>query len=149
VILFNCVLHFRIFYVSHDSQDMKIFSYIARDGSTNVFKCNVFKANKKVRTHYWFYEDELKLLYKYQTKNIRMKKIEWMYGSVFGASCNRMNNAKKNIIYHIIYSYNHIIMQSIPKKIHFIRPCTKKIRWCLLSARVQICYIFVTFLYYS
>ncbi|XP_027839291.2 carboxyl-terminal PDZ ligand of neuronal nitric oxide synthase protein isoform X1 [Aphis gossypii] len=38
---------YRIFYVSHDSQDMKIFSYIARDGSTNVFKCNVFKANKK------------------------------------------------------------------------------------------------------
>ncbi|KAF0765365.1 carboxyl-terminal PDZ ligand of neuronal nitric oxide synthase protein isoform X4 [Aphis craccivora] len=43
---------YRIFYVSHDSQDMKIFSYIARDGSTNVFKCNVFKANKKVRSNY-------------------------------------------------------------------------------------------------
>ncbi|ELU00528.1 hypothetical protein CAPTEDRAFT_136778 [Capitella teleta] len=40
---------YRIFYVSHDSQDLKIFSYIARDGSTNVFKCNVFKAYKKVR----------------------------------------------------------------------------------------------------
>ena len=39
---------FRIFYVSHDSQDLKIFSYIARDGSTNVFKCNVFKSYKKV-----------------------------------------------------------------------------------------------------
>ncbi|XP_039287251.1 carboxyl-terminal PDZ ligand of neuronal nitric oxide synthase protein isoform X2 [Nilaparvata lugens] len=38
---------YRIFYVSHDSQDLKIFSYIARDGSTNVFKCNVFKSNKK------------------------------------------------------------------------------------------------------
>ena len=38
----------RIFYVSHDSQDLKIFSYIARDGSSNVFKCNVFKAMKKV-----------------------------------------------------------------------------------------------------
>ncbi|XP_023932421.1 carboxyl-terminal PDZ ligand of neuronal nitric oxide synthase protein-like [Lingula anatina] len=38
---------YRIFYVSHDSQDLKIFSYIARDGSTNVFKCNVFKAYKK------------------------------------------------------------------------------------------------------
>jgi hypothetical protein len=35
--------------VSHDSQDLKIFSYIARDGSSNVFKCNVFKSNKKVR----------------------------------------------------------------------------------------------------
>ena len=41
--------HCRIFYVSHDSQDLKIFSYIARDGSTNVFKCNVFKSYKKVR----------------------------------------------------------------------------------------------------
>lgn len=39
---------FRVFYVSHDSQDTKIFSYIARDASTNVFKCNVFKTNKKV-----------------------------------------------------------------------------------------------------
>ncbi|KAM4722395.1 carboxyl-terminal PDZ ligand of neuronal nitric oxide synthase protein [Rhinophrynus dorsalis] len=38
---------YRIFYVSHDSQDLKIFSYIARDGSTNVFRCNVFKSKKK------------------------------------------------------------------------------------------------------
>ncbi|XP_029657164.2 carboxyl-terminal PDZ ligand of neuronal nitric oxide synthase protein, partial [Octopus sinensis] len=41
------LLSFRIFYVSHDSQDLKIWSYIARDGPTNVFKCNVFKAYKK------------------------------------------------------------------------------------------------------
>lgn len=39
----------RIFYVSHDSQDLKIFSYIARDGASNVFRCNVFKSKKKVR----------------------------------------------------------------------------------------------------
>lgn len=38
---------FRIFYVSHDSQDLKIWSYIARDGPTNCFKCSVFKAIKK------------------------------------------------------------------------------------------------------
>ncbi|VDP77604.1 unnamed protein product [Echinostoma caproni] len=37
----------RIFYVSHDSQDLKIFSYIARDSRTSVFRCNVFKAYKK------------------------------------------------------------------------------------------------------
>lgn len=37
---------YRIFYVSHDSQDMKIFSYIARDGNSSVFKCTVFKASK-------------------------------------------------------------------------------------------------------
>ncbi|XP_068619632.1 carboxyl-terminal PDZ ligand of neuronal nitric oxide synthase protein [Battus philenor] len=50
----NCetleVLHhpiYRIFYVSHDSSDLKIFSYIARDGATNEFKCNVFKSSKK------------------------------------------------------------------------------------------------------
>lgn len=40
---------FRIFYVSHDSQDLKIFSYIARDGSSNSFRCNVFKSKKKVQ----------------------------------------------------------------------------------------------------
>lgn len=40
----------RIFYVSHDSLDMKIFSYIARD--SNSFKCCVFKTNKKVSTTY-------------------------------------------------------------------------------------------------
>ncbi|KAF5303688.1 hypothetical protein FQR65_LT00832 [Abscondita terminalis] len=40
---------YRIFYVSHDSQDLKIFSYIARDGNSNVFKCAVFKSNKKNR----------------------------------------------------------------------------------------------------
>uniref|UniRef100_A0A3P9LR48 Carboxyl-terminal PDZ ligand of neuronal nitric oxide synthase protein n=1 Tax=Oryzias latipes TaxID=8090 RepID=A0A3P9LR48_ORYLA len=40
---------YRIFYVSHDSQDLKIFSYIARDGQSNVFRCNVFKSKKKVR----------------------------------------------------------------------------------------------------
>lgn len=39
---------YRIFYVSHDSNDLKIFSYIARDGSTDTFKCSVFKSNKKV-----------------------------------------------------------------------------------------------------
>ncbi|KAK9881604.1 hypothetical protein WA026_016475 [Henosepilachna vigintioctopunctata] len=45
---------YRIFYVSHDSQDMKIFSYIARDGASNVFKCAVFKSNKKmVYPEYW------------------------------------------------------------------------------------------------
>lgn len=38
----------RIFYVSHDSQDLQIFSYIARDGASNTFKCNVFKCSKKV-----------------------------------------------------------------------------------------------------
>ncbi|XP_066988422.1 carboxyl-terminal PDZ ligand of neuronal nitric oxide synthase protein-like isoform X4 [Macrobrachium rosenbergii] len=38
---------YRIFYVSHDSQDLKIFSYIAREAASNVFKCNVFKATKK------------------------------------------------------------------------------------------------------
>ncbi|KAI3368468.1 hypothetical protein L3Q82_025479 [Scortum barcoo] len=37
-----------IFYVSHDSQDLKIFSYIARDGQSNVFRCNVFKSKKKL-----------------------------------------------------------------------------------------------------
>lgn len=39
---------YRIFYVSHDSSDLKIFSYIARDGATDRFKCMVFKSNKKV-----------------------------------------------------------------------------------------------------
>ncbi|KAJ3595753.1 hypothetical protein NHX12_005056, partial [Muraenolepis orangiensis] len=38
---------YRIFYVSHDAQDLKIFSYIARDGITNVFRCNVFKSKRK------------------------------------------------------------------------------------------------------
>ncbi|XP_019396530.1 PREDICTED: carboxyl-terminal PDZ ligand of neuronal nitric oxide synthase protein-like isoform X3 [Crocodylus porosus] len=38
---------YRIFYVSHDSQDLKIFSYIARDSANNSFRCNVFKSKKK------------------------------------------------------------------------------------------------------
>lgn len=42
----------RIFYVSHDSHDLKIFSYIARDGSSNTFKCNVFKSSKKVSRNF-------------------------------------------------------------------------------------------------
>uniref|UniRef100_A0A5K3FLG1 PID domain-containing protein n=1 Tax=Mesocestoides corti TaxID=53468 RepID=A0A5K3FLG1_MESCO len=40
---------YRIFYVSHDSQDLKIFSYIARDGKSSCFKCYVFKAYKKLQ----------------------------------------------------------------------------------------------------
>ncbi|XP_024113481.1 carboxyl-terminal PDZ ligand of neuronal nitric oxide synthase protein [Oryzias melastigma] len=40
---------YRIFYVSHDSQDLKIFSYIARDSSSNSFRCNVFKSKKKTQ----------------------------------------------------------------------------------------------------
>ena len=38
----------RIFYVSHDSQDLKIFSYITRETPDNTFRCNVFKAYRKV-----------------------------------------------------------------------------------------------------
>ncbi|XP_077301783.1 uncharacterized protein LOC143922430 isoform X2 [Arctopsyche grandis] len=38
---------YRIFYVSHDSSDLKIFSYITRDNISSVFNCNVFKTNKK------------------------------------------------------------------------------------------------------
>uniref|UniRef100_A0A7N8X522 Carboxyl-terminal PDZ ligand of neuronal nitric oxide synthase protein n=1 Tax=Mastacembelus armatus TaxID=205130 RepID=A0A7N8X522_9TELE len=38
---------YRIFYVSHDAQDLKIFSYIARDGQGNSFRCNVFKSKRK------------------------------------------------------------------------------------------------------
>ena len=41
----------RIFYVSHDSQDLKIFSYITREVPDNTFRCNVFKAYKKVLSH--------------------------------------------------------------------------------------------------
>ncbi|XP_034292076.1 carboxyl-terminal PDZ ligand of neuronal nitric oxide synthase protein-like [Pantherophis guttatus] len=40
---------YQIFYVSHDSQDLKIFSYIARDGTNNSFRCNVFKSKKKTQ----------------------------------------------------------------------------------------------------
>ena len=43
---------YRIFYVSHDSSDLKIFSYIARDGNSDRFKCMVFKSNKKVRKNF-------------------------------------------------------------------------------------------------
>uniref|UniRef100_A0A3Q3LWK2 Carboxyl-terminal PDZ ligand of neuronal nitric oxide synthase protein n=1 Tax=Labrus bergylta TaxID=56723 RepID=A0A3Q3LWK2_9LABR len=39
---------YRIFYVSHDAQDLKIFSYIAREGQSNIFRCNVFKSKRKV-----------------------------------------------------------------------------------------------------
>jgi len=46
--LFPCIVLFRIFYVSHDSQDLKIFSYITREVPENTFRCNVFKAYKKV-----------------------------------------------------------------------------------------------------
>lgn len=46
---------YRIFYVSHDSQDLKVFSYIARDGSSNVFKCVVFKSHKKVGGKLFFF----------------------------------------------------------------------------------------------
>ncbi|KAM9844581.1 carboxyl-terminal PDZ ligand of neuronal nitric oxide synthase protein-like [Aulostomus maculatus] len=38
---------YRIFYVSHDAQDLKIFSYIAREGQSNIFRCNVFKSKRK------------------------------------------------------------------------------------------------------
>lgn len=58
---------YRIFYVSHDSQDLKIFSYIARDGASNVFKCAVFKSNKKVRESVLNYWDLLEYTSRYKT----------------------------------------------------------------------------------
>lgn len=42
------VMHYpinRIFYVSHDSQDLQIFSFISKED--DVFKCSVFKADSK------------------------------------------------------------------------------------------------------
>lgn len=42
------VMHYpinRIFYVSHDSQDLQIFSFISKED--DVFKCSVFKATSK------------------------------------------------------------------------------------------------------
>ncbi|KAJ7334425.1 Carboxyl-terminal PDZ ligand of neuronal nitric oxide synthase protein [Desmophyllum pertusum] len=42
------VMHYpinRIFYVSHDSQDLQIFSFISKDD--DIFKCSVFKASNK------------------------------------------------------------------------------------------------------
>ena len=38
---------FKIFYVSHDSRDKKIYSYIYRDPVDDGFKCSVFKGRKK------------------------------------------------------------------------------------------------------
>jgi len=37
----------RIFYVSHDSQDLQVWSYIAQDANSSSFKCCVFKSFKK------------------------------------------------------------------------------------------------------
>ena len=50
-----CIVFNRIFYVSHDSQDLKIFSYITREAPSNTFKCNVFKAYKKVNNFVYLY----------------------------------------------------------------------------------------------
>ena len=38
---------YKIFYVSHDSRDKKIYSYIYRDPVDDSFKCSVFKGRKK------------------------------------------------------------------------------------------------------
>ncbi|XP_075245900.1 uncharacterized protein LOC142339617 isoform X2 [Convolutriloba macropyga] len=52
MILLQHPIH-RVFYVSHDSQDLKVFSYICKDKDTGgvehvkSFKCNVFKSYKK------------------------------------------------------------------------------------------------------
>ena len=35
--------------MSHDSQDLKIFSFIVRDYNNNAFRCHVFKESKKVQ----------------------------------------------------------------------------------------------------
>ena len=37
----------RVFYVSHDSQDLQIWSYIAQDTNSSKFRCCVFKSFKK------------------------------------------------------------------------------------------------------
>jgi len=46
VVLMNDPIY-RIFYVSHDSHDLNVWSYISRDNQANTFRCNVFKCNRK------------------------------------------------------------------------------------------------------
>jgi hypothetical protein len=41
---------FRIFYVSHDSQDLNVFSYIVRENQNDSLRCIVFKARRKVES---------------------------------------------------------------------------------------------------
>ncbi|KAK2567250.1 Dystrophin-like protein 1 [Acropora cervicornis] len=53
------VMHYpinRIFYVSHDSQDLQIFSFISKED--DVFKCSVFKATSKWFSLSTVYEDD-------------------------------------------------------------------------------------------
>ncbi|CAK5088155.1 unnamed protein product [Meloidogyne enterolobii] len=45
---------YRVFYVAHDSYDLQIFCYVARDGASNSFKCNVFKCPDKVSFEFYF-----------------------------------------------------------------------------------------------
>ncbi len=76
----------RIFYVSHDSQDLKIFSYIARDASSNFFRCNVFKTTKKVRTCFLFRVDPWKfqkrVLKKKKSSGVLSDSAEWKQDTV-------------------------------------------------------------------
>jgi len=46
IVLMNDPIY-RIFYVSHDSHDLNVWSYISRDNQANTFRCNVFKCNRK------------------------------------------------------------------------------------------------------
>ncbi|KAL3309027.1 hypothetical protein Ciccas_012431 [Cichlidogyrus casuarinus] len=41
----------RVFYVSHDSRDLNVFSYIARDSPQNGFVCVVFKSPRQVSSY--------------------------------------------------------------------------------------------------
>lgn len=65
---------YRIFYVSHDSSDLKIFSYIARDLDTDCFRCNVFKSNKKVSKVFIYHTEYLVFCNSYLPLEIKIYK---------------------------------------------------------------------------
>lgn len=120
------ITFFRIFYVSHDSMDLKIFSYITKDDFDNQFRCSVFKAYRKVNLYHTYLNNKQSTLLspKWDSGINSKQYLQEFFMIVFNSlrRCSLSAQSAKHSRFVIAYNKKHL----------------KKIKWNRMDLRKVI-----------